>query len=129
MKHYRAPRDADAMIDALISLLGVGAILCIVFLVLTLQGCATNEQFWHTDMPGYRAPVSLIRVASAEQLSKACGMPRSDDSACARRMPQECMVYLGPRADACAESHEVNGHCKGKNHKLTYGIVQECAYE
>jgi hypothetical protein len=101
----------------------VGALAC-----LALQGCAT-EQFWHTDMPGYAAPVKVVRVASASELSRYCHKPLSADGGCAYRLDFRCQVYLGPQADACAESHEVNGHCKGRNHKRLYGIVQECAYE
>ena len=108
--------------------LAINAAIILGCALLLLSGCAA-EPFWHTDMPGYAAPVSVIRVRSAEHLAIACGTPRPADGACSRRYPQECMVYLGPRADACAESHEVNGHCKGRNHKRLYGIVQECAYD
>ena len=93
-----------------------------------LSACAT-EPFWHADMPGYSAPVKVVRLASAAELSRYCRTARESDSACSWRTEGLCVVYLGPRADACAESHEVNGHCKGLNHRRTYGIVQECAYE
>ncbi len=96
-------------------------------LLLLLSGCAT-EAFWHTDMPGYAAPVKVVRVASAAELSRYCRTHREADAGCSWRTEGLCVVYLGPQADACAESHEVNGHCKGRNHRLTYGIVQECAY-
>ena len=86
------------------------------------------EDFWYVDMPGYHAPVVKSRTVSAQQLSTLCGMPRAADSACSIRRADACFVYLGPDANACAESHEVNGHCKGKNHRLTYGLVQDCAY-
>ena len=93
-----------------------------------LTGCAT-EPFWYMDIQGYNPPVSTTRLQTAQQLSAACSMPRRSDSACAIRLPTVCIVYLGPDANACAESHERNGHCRGYNHVLTYGLTQDCAYE
>ena len=100
----------------------------LLFCFLGFYGCAA-EPFWHTDMPGYAAPVKVVRLASASELSRYCRRPMPADGACAYRLDGICPVYLGPTADACAESHEVNGHCKGRNHKRLYGIVQECAYD
>jgi hypothetical protein len=128
LKHYRADRDGFQVIDGVIALLGFLALLCLAFIALSIGGCAA-EPFWHTDMPGYAAPVKIIRTASAEELSMYCRQPRAADAGCSIRLPFRCMVYLGPRADVCEESHEVNGHCKGLNHRLIYGIVQECAYD
>ena len=96
--------------------------------LILLSGCAAAP-FWHTDIPGYCAPIFKARVATAQELSAICRMERTEEAACAIRLPQACYVYLGPRADACAESHEVRGHCTGKNHSITYGLEQDCAYD
>lgn len=100
--------------------------------LLLAQGAAA-EKFWQVDMPGYSAPVRTVRMRSAEELSAKCGHWRPDDGGCAIRRTDVCEVWLGPRADACVQSHEENGHCGkdgrgGKSHVLTYGFVQECAY-
>ena len=97
-------------------------------LLFLLFGCA-SEPFWHMDIQGYKPPVSIHRFETAQQLSTACNMERKANAACSIRLPTVCIVYLGPEANACAESHEKNGHCRGYNHFLTYGLVQDCAYE
>lgn len=115
------------MKDNLVPWWMLGAALVIIMLFV-VPASSYAEDFWHVDMPGYSAPVVKARASSAEQLSILCGMPRAADSACSIRTERACIVHLGPEANACAESHEVNGHCKGKNHRLTYGLVQDCAY-
>ena len=94
--------------------------------ILFTPGCAM-EPYWHTDLPGYAAPVQVVRAVSAQDLSQYCGMPRAADSACTRRWPGVCRIYLGPQAGACELAHEMC-HCQGKNHKVTFGFVQDCCY-
>ena len=106
----------------------VAVAVAMIIIALFMGGCA-SEPFWHVDRPGYNPPVKTVRLDTAQQLSTACMMPRNAEDACVRRLPSVCLVYLGPKANACAESHEVNGHCKGYNHFLTYGLTQDCAYE
>lgn len=106
----------------------IGAAIVVAMFAIPVSLYAKEDGFWYTDIPGYAPLVIKYRARDAGELSMLCTIPRDEKSGCAIRTPQVCYVYLGPRADACVESHEVNGHCKGKNHKLTYGIVQDCAY-
>ena len=105
---------------------------CIVAALL-LAGCGTVEPYWRVVDPNYRVPVRTFRVPTAEALTRICFRPRTDEQGCAYRLPDECRVYLGPRADACVQSHEENGHCgKDGTGAKTHGngpiFTQECAY-
>ena len=97
-----------------------------------LSGCA-SEPYWTVVDPNYRVPVRTYRLPSAEALTRICFRPRGEDQACAYRLPDECRVYLGPKADACIQSHEENGHCGkdgtgAKTHKNVPVFTQDCAY-
>lgn len=97
-----------------------------------LSGCA-SEPYWTVVDPNYMVPVRTYRLASAEALTRICIHFRREDQGCAYRMPDECRVYLGPKADACIQSHEENGHCGkdgtgAKTHKNGPVFTQECAY-
>ena len=98
-----------------------------------LTGCGTVEPYWKVVDPNYRVPVRTYRLASAEALTRICIHPRREDQGCAYRLPDECRVYLGPKADACIESHERNGHCGedgtgAKTHSNRLVFEQDCAY-
>ena len=106
----------------------------IIMALMLLAGCASvSEPYWTVTDPNYRAPIKVTRVASAAELSRICRRPHNDSGGCAIALDWACFVYLGPSADQCVWSHEVNGHCGGdgkgrKSHSPREGFTSDCGW-
>ena len=90
-------------------------------IALLLAACSIFDEpkpapYWYVAEPGYNAQVLFLRVENEGQLALFCPNPQWGRGACALRQKEHCIVVLGPLADNCAIGHEVNGHCKGRDH-------------